>query len=132
MRRAAAWLVALAATLGGCASITYGPDSGWSRASDLSVYSAMTMYGGIARQQSSLCNNSSPIGVAERWNDDFGARQQAVTSAMIERHGVSAVHGAQAAAVPTRRVPCPDVNVPHWRESYTRLLRLLEMRLGLA
>jgi hypothetical protein len=131
MRRGAGLALALAAMLGGCASITYGPDSGWSRAPDLSVYSAMTMYGGIARQHSSLCNNSDPDAVVQRWNADFGARQQAVTSAMIARHGAGAVRGAQASAVPTRRVPCPDVNVPHWRESYTRLLRLLEMRLGL-
>jgi hypothetical protein len=129
MRRVAA--LALATLLGGCASVTYAPTTGWSRADDLTVFSAMTMYGGLARQQSALCNNSSPTGVAARWEDDFGAREEAVSAGLVARHGAAAVGEAEEEAAPTRRVPCPTVNVPRWREAYTRLLRLLEMRLGL-
>ncbi|MGZ8335290.1 MAG: hypothetical protein ACXWU1_01350 [Allosphingosinicella sp.] len=132
MRATATPLLAASALLAGCASITYGPTTGWSRADDLSVYSAMTMYAGLARQQSALCNNSSPAGVATRWQEDFGAREQWVAAGLVARHGAEAVGEAEEEAVPTRRVPCPDVNVPRWRESYTRLLRMLEMRLGLA
>lgn len=130
MKRAAV-IAALAATLGACAATDLPPGAGWSRAPDLSVYSAMTLYGGVAREQAMLCGGFSPASVESHWHEDFGARHAAIESALVSRHGADAVERAEAAAVATRRVPCPDVPSLTWRENYARLLRLLETRLGL-
>jgi hypothetical protein len=124
--------IAGAALLGGCATPTPRPGMGWSRAPDLSVYSAMTLFGGVARTESSLCGGFSPVTVEDVWQEDFAAREQAVAAALVARHGAEAVESAEAAAVATRRTTCPPVPTLRWREEYARLLHLLEMRLGLA
>ena len=113
------------ALLAGCTT----PGTGWSRASDLSVYAAMESYGEIAREQEVLCGGFSTASVDSHWADDFGAREAAVTARLAERHGGVAVDEAEA-WVP--RVPCEEVPTPQWRHRYERLLRLLETRLGLA
>ena len=126
----AALLAALA--LAGCAADTWvTPGTGWSRASDLSVYSAMTVYGGLAREQEVLCAGFRPAGVQARWADDFGGREAAVEAALAARHGDAALAEAEAAALPTQNVACAEVPNGRWRRHYARLLRLLETRLGL-
>lgn len=120
------------AGLGACATEGVPPGSGWSRASDLSAYSAMTTFGLIAREHSVLCYGRSPGRVDRSWAEDFGRREAAVTSALAGRHGAQAVDRTEAAAAATRNVPCPEVQNWRWREQYSRLLRLLETRLGLA
>jgi hypothetical protein len=132
MRRGAAPLVLLAAlALAACetTNVTQA-EAGWSRAPDLTVFAAMEMYGGIAREQSMLCGGFRPEVVRERWAEDFGPRTEAVTAALVARHGAEAVQ--RAALAPTRRTPCPDVPDLSWRHQYARMLRLLEIRLGLA
>ena len=108
------------------------PGLGWSRAPDLSVYSAMLMYADVARQRSVLCTGNDSGWVERHWQEDYGARTAAVESALVDRHGAEAVTEAEAAAVPTRRLGCEDAYILHWRDNYERLLRLLETRLGLA
>ena len=128
--KAAAALAVLA--LAGCATDTWvTPGTGWSRAPDLSVYSAMTVYGGLAREQEMLCAGFAPAAVEARWDDDFAAREAAVEAALAVRHGDGALAQAEAAARPTRNVACPDIPDARWRRHYARLLRLLETRLGL-
>jgi hypothetical protein len=117
--------------MAGCTGIdAAGPGSGWSRAPDLSVYASMGLYGTVARDQSALCGGFSPVSVRDHWDEDFAIREAAVTAVLVSRHGVAAVDRAEAAAI--RNVPCPDVPDLSWRNQYARLLRLLEMRLGLA
>jgi hypothetical protein len=123
--------LALAALLAACES-TPAPGTGWSRAPDLSVYSAMLLYADIARQQSVLCGGFSTASVEDHWRRDFGARAEAVEFALVARHGAEAVSLAEASAVATRRVGCEDVPTARWRNHYNRMLRLLETRLGLA
>ena len=115
-----------------CAAPGVAPGSGWSRASDLSAYSAMATLATVAREETALCYGYSPATVFADWDRDFAGREQAVVAALVERHGEPAVRQAQAEAVPTRRVGCPEVQNDRWRYQYVRLLRLLEMRLGLA
>jgi hypothetical protein len=131
MKHARALIAALALTLAACETAP-APGLGWSRAPDLSVYSAMLMYADIARRRSVLCSGNDTDWVERTWRQDFGARTDAVTSALVARHGEAAVTEAEAAAVPTRRVGCEDAYALHWRDNYHRLLRLLETRLGLA
>ena len=121
----------LAAALAGCESAP-APGLGWSRAPDLSAYSAMIMYSDIARQRAVLCDGSRTEWVENKWRDDFGARADAVTAALVARYGEEAVREAEATAIPTRRVGCEDAYILHWRDNYHRMLRLLETRLGLA
>ena len=132
MKTGRAALLALTATaLAGCSTIDRPhAGSGWSRAPDLSVYGAMEMYGGIAREQSILCQGFRQEVVRDRWRDDFGARADAVEAALVARHGTEAVE--RAGLYPTRRVACPNIPDMSWRYHYARLLRLLETRLGLA
>ena len=121
----------LAGIAAGCSTIDNPhAGSGWSRAPDLAVYRAMEMYGGIAREQSILCQGFRPEVVRDRWQRDFGTRSDAVISALVERHGAEEVGHERLA--PTRRVSCTDIPDFSWREQYARLLRLLEIRLGLA
>ena len=125
-------LVALGAlALTGCETAP-APGLGWSRAPDLSVYSAMVMYADVARERSALCGGNASGWVDRHWQRDYGARVEAVESALVARHGVEAVEQAEASAVPTRRLGCEDAYILHWRDNYERLLRLLETRLGLA
>ena len=127
----ASQILTIAIALAGCSTIDRPhAGSGWSRAPDLSVYGAMEMYGGIAREQSILCQGFRQEVVRDRWRDDFGARADAVEAALVARHGAEAVE--RAGLYPTRRVNCPTVPDLSWRYHYARLLRLLETRLGLA
>ena len=126
-------IIAAVALLAGCAADSWvRPGTGWSRAPDLSVYAAMTTFGGIAREQSVLCGGFATASVERHWREDFGAREAAVAALLAARHGAAAVGAAAAGAAPTRRVGCPEAPNLRWRRHYARLLRLLETRLGLA
>jgi len=120
-------LVAALVVLAGCST---APGTGWSRAPDLSVYAAMNSYGDIAREQAILCGGFRTHRVASHWEEDFGAREAAVTAALVTRHGIEAVRTAEEAR--ERRIPCDAVPTQKWRHRYERLLRLLETRMGLA
>jgi len=129
----AALAPAAALALAGCAADAWvAPGTGWSRAPDLSVWSAMSLYGGVAREQAILCQGFAPAGVEARWRRDFAAREAIVAAALARRHGEIALAEAGAAAAATRRVPCAATPDGRWRRHYARLLRLLETRLGLA
>lgn len=121
-----------AAALAGCETASLPPGTGWSRAPDLSVYTAMLQFGDVAREQAILCGGFGTESVARHWRADFAARTDAVTRALVGRHGEAKVDAAEAAAAPTRRVPCETIPTGHWHDSYAQLLRLLETRLGLA
>ena len=132
MRQAGAAPLALlaASALAGCSTTgDLNAGSGWSRAPDLAVYRAMEMYGGIAREQSMLCQGFRPEAVRESWRQDFETRSDAVIAALVERYGPEEVGHDRLA--PTRRVSCTDIPDLSWREQYARMLRLLEIRLGL-
>jgi hypothetical protein len=131
VKRSGALPLLAALALAGCETAP-APGLGWSRAPDLSVYSAMLMYADIGRQRSVLCGGNDTGWVERNWQRDFGARAGAIESALVARHGEDAVDEAEAAAVPTRRLGCEDAYILHWRDNYERLLRLLETRLGLA
>lgn len=120
-------LLLAVAFLAGCST---APGTGWSRASDLSVYGGMQVYARAAVDQEVLCAGFSTASTAEHWERDFGARQQAVTEAMTRRYGPEALAGARATWAPS--VACRETGDPRWRARYTRLLRLLETRLSLA
>ena len=128
MKRNGLFALIGAGLLAACTTTT--PGTGWSRAPDLSVYSAMTLFGDIAYTEAALCGYSRTM-EGGNWREDFAAREQAVVAGLVARHGAEAVDAAEAAAVASRRVYCPDVPVSRWRDEYTRLLYLLEYRLGL-
>ena len=127
MRRIAALVAATA--LAGCST---APGTGWSRAPDLSVYSAMRVFAGVAQEREMLCQGFRPAGVRRDWAEDFAGREARVAAALAARHGAGALSEAEAAAVATRQVPCSDWPNDRWRNQYVRMLRLLEARLGLA
>ena len=134
MRHAGVLATGAAALLAGCAAgggwdWQPVPGTGWSRAPDLSVYGAMTEYAAIAREQEMLCQGFGPQSVLNRWQRDYGLREEYVRAGMVARHGVDAVAEAEARAVTVNRVPCRDYPYPTWRYRYARLLRLLEVRL---
>lgn len=120
----------IGAALGACS--TTAPGTGWSRAPDLSVYSALRVFAGVAQEQEILCQGFRPAGVRRDWTDDFAAREARVAQALAARHGAPALSEAEAAAVATRTVGCRDWPNDRWRNQYVRMLRLLEARLGLA
>ncbi|HEV7661027.1 MAG TPA: hypothetical protein VGO55_14405 [Allosphingosinicella sp.] len=125
MRRAAILLAALA--LAACST---APGTGWSRANDLSVYSAMHVFARAAIDQEAYCFGRDPARIRADWDEDFRARQGAVSAALVQRYGAEALAEARATFAP--RVPCGDVADPQWRLRYTRMLRLLEIRLRMA
>lgn len=125
-------VVAFSLVLAACATDPVHPGLGWSRAPDLSVYTAMEQYGGLAREEAMLCSGFRPASVASHWREDYGGREAAVTAALVARHGEAAVQRARTAAVPARRLACPELPRGGWRDHYARLLRLLEIRMGLA
>ena len=122
MRRAAILLAGLA--LAACST---APGTGWSRANDLSVYSAMHVFARAAIDQEAYCFGRDPARIRADWDEDFRARQGAISAALAQRYGAEALAEARATYAP--RVPCGDVPDPQWRTRYTRLLRLLETRL---
>lgn len=125
MRRAALLLPALA--LAACST---APGTGWTRANDLSVYSAMHVFARAAIDQEAYCFGRDPARISADWDEDFNARQGAVSAALNQRYGAEALAEARATYAP--RVPCGDVPDPQWRLRYTRMLRLLETRLHMA
>jgi hypothetical protein len=120
-------VVAAAAALAGCST---APGSGWSRASDLSVYSSAHAYARVAWEQAVLCQGTDRARATASFEREFGAREAAVRAALAARHGEAAI--ARAGTHFIQRVPCGDVPDPQWRARYGRLLRLLEIRLGLS
>ena len=119
-------MLAAAAALAGCST---APGSGWSRASDLSVYSSAHAYARVAWEQDVLCQGADRARTSASFEREFGAREAAVRAALVARHGEAAL--ARAGTHFVQRVPCGDVPDPQWRLRYARLLRLLETRLGL-
>jgi hypothetical protein len=124
MRRMLSAIAAM--TLAGCA----GTGSGWSRAPDLSVYSSAHAYARVAWEQDVYCEGASPAAASAGFERDYGAREAAVRAALVARHGEAAL--ARAGRHFVARVPCGDVPDGQWRERYGRLLRVLEIRLGLS
>ena len=128
MKAALPLLLAVAA-LAGCATGS-APGTEWSRASDLSVYSSAHAFARVAWEQSVLCQGARPAIVSAGFEREFGAREAAIRAALIARHGAAALAEAGKHFVPP--VACGDVADPQWRQRYSRLLHLLEIRLGLA
>lgn len=120
-------LALLCLSLAGCST---APGTGWSRAPDLSVWSAMNLFGNAAREQSFLCSGFDPVSVERRWAEDFAGREQWVRDALVARHGADAVDAAEAQAAATRTIECGNAMDSKWRRHHGRLLRLLESRLG--
>ena len=114
-----------AAALAACA----GTGTGWSRASDLSVYSSAHAFARIAWEQQVMCEGASPERASAGFEREFGARDAAVRAALVRRHGEAALARAGTPFVP--RVGCGSVPDGQWRARYSRLLRVLEIRLGL-
>ena len=121
----AAVALAAAFVLAGCA----GTGTGWSRASDLSVYSSAHAYAHIAWEQQVMCQGSDPARVSAGFEREFGAREAAVRAALVRRHGEAAL--ARTGNPYVARVGCGDLPDPQWRDRYSRLLRVLEIRFGL-
>jgi len=126
MKRALILLASLA--IAGCS--TSRPGTGWTRASDLSVYGSMHVFARAAIDQDAYCFGRDPARIRADWNRDFSTRQSAVSYALMRRYGAEALAEARATFAP--RVPCGDVPDPQWRTRYTRQLRLLEIRLRMA
>ena len=119
--------VAALAALGACST---APGTGWSRASDLSVYGSMQVFARAARDQDMLCAGFSRASTDEYWQRKFGDRQAAVTEALAARYGAAALAEADGTWAP--RIACGTVPDPQWRQRYERQLRLLENRLQTA
>ncbi len=112
------------------AACSTAPGTGWTRAGDLSVYGSMHVFARAAIDQEAYCFGRDPSRITADWNHDFSARQGAVSYALTQRYGAEAMERARAVYAP--RVACGDVPDPQWRTRYTRMLRLLEIRLRLA
>jgi hypothetical protein len=117
----------LVAALAGCST---APGTGWSRASDLSVYGSMHVFARAAVDEERLCAGFSPDSTARHWEREFGAREEAVTEALTRRYGAEALERARRTWAPS--IACGDLPDPSWRWRYARQLRLLEIRLRLA
>ncbi|HYI48699.1 MAG TPA: hypothetical protein VEX35_09565 [Allosphingosinicella sp.] len=124
-----AW-AATAALLLMLAACSTAPGTGWTRANDLSVYGSMHVFARAAIDQEAYCFGRDPSRITADWDHDFSARQGAVSYALTQRYGAEAMDRARAVYAP--RVACGDVPDPQWRTRYTRMLRLLEIRLRLA
>lgn len=118
----------LAATLAAAGCSTGSVDTGWSRAPDLSIYSAMNHFGALAREQAVLCAGRRPARIDDQWQRDYGVRHEAVRAAMTQRYGDAAIEHSRLGAGP--RVPCEPLTYQRWWDSYDQLLRLLELRLS--
>jgi hypothetical protein len=114
-----------AAALAGCV----GTGTGWSRASDLSVYSSAHAYARIAWEQQVMCSGTSPARASAGFEREFGARDAAVRAALVQRHGEAALVRTGRPFV--ARVGCGHLPDAQWRARYSRLLRVLEVRFGL-
>lgn len=127
MKAGAATAAGLLLILAACST---APGTGWTRASDLSIYGSMHVFARAAIDQEAYCFGRDPARITADWEQDFSARQGAVSAVLAERYGAEALADARAVYAP--RVACGDVADPQWRTRYTRLLRLLEIRLRLA
>ena len=121
----ARWPLLATVALAACA----GTGTGWSRASDLSVYSSAHAYARIAWEQQVMCEGSDPARVSAGFDREFGAREAAVRAALAQRHGEAAL--VRSGRTFVARVGCGTVPDMQWRDRYSRLLRVLELRLGL-
>lgn len=101
--------------------------TGWNRADDLSVYAAMRLYGGIAREQQVSCAGFAPAAVMRHWDERYGGREALVARALAARHGEAALR--RAADPRALREPCRPLPDGHWQHRYERLLRVLEARM---
>jgi len=111
--------------LAGCA----GTGTGWSRASDLSVYSSAHAFARMAWEQQVMCRGADPAQASAGFEREFGARDAAVRAALIRKHGEAALARSGTAFVPLRE--CGDRIGGRYRGRYVQLLRVLEIRLGL-
>jgi len=125
VKAAIAFVAAVA--LAACAEA--GTGTGWSRASDLSVYSSAHAYARIAWEQEVMCAGFNPARVTAGFEREFGARDAAVRAALVRLHGEAAL--ARNGTPYVARVGCGDLPDGQWRDRYSRLLRVLEIRLGL-
>jgi hypothetical protein len=114
-----------AAALAGCA----GTGTGWSRASDLSVYSSAHSFARLAWEQQVMCGGTDPARVSARMEAEFGARDAAVRAALVRLHGEEALVRTRTPFI--ARVGCRDLPDDQWRARYSGLLHVLEIRLGL-
>lgn len=101
--------------------------TGWSRASDLSVYGALRLASGLAQEQEVLCAGRNPARVEDRWRAAYAAREAWIADALRARYGQAAV--ARAGAAEVGRITCPAVTSSVWRRHHHRMLHLLEYRL---
>ena len=122
--RVAASLPLLAA-LAACA----GTGTGWSRASDLSIYSSAHAYARLAWEQQVMCRGAAPASATAGFERAFGAREASVRAALVRLHGEAAL--ARTGKTYIAPVECGDLPDRQWRAHYCRLLRVLEIRLGL-
>jgi hypothetical protein len=118
-------LLLVGAALAGCA----GTGTGWSRASDLSVYSSAHAYARIAWEQEVMCSGTSPARASAGFDREFGARETAVRAALVRLHGEAAL--ARTGTPFVTRVDCGELPDAQWRAHYSDLLRVLEIRFGL-
>jgi hypothetical protein len=130
--RCLASLLGMAASLAlaGCATATPSVPAvgtGWSRAPDLSVYSAMQTAGRVAREQDVLCERRNPAEVDDLWRAQFSEREAWIANALEVRYGAAAVRANAGLSV--GREPCPTVRNDRWHRHHARLLHLLELRL---
>ena len=122
-------LLALGA-LSALSACSTAPGTGWSRASELSIYESMHVFARAAVDEEMLCAGFSPASTARSWEREFGARQEAVTEAMTRRYGTAAVARARRTWAPS--IACGNLPDARWRLRYARQLRLLETKLRLA
>ena len=101
--------------------------TGWSRAPDLSVYSAMRTAGEIAREQDILCWGRNPAEVDDLWRTQFSAREAWIATALETRYGPAAMQTSGPMRV--GRESCPTFREDRWHRQHARLLRMLELRL---
>lgn len=123
-------VVAALGALSALSACSTAPRTGWSRASDLSIYGSMHVFARAAVDEEVLCAGFSPASTSRSWEREFGARQDAVTDAMTRRYGPEAIARARRTWAPA--VACGDLPDSSWRLRYARQLRLLETKLRLA
>lgn len=123
-------IAATALALAGCTSSAPRQTpigTGWSRAPDLSVYTAMRTAGEIAREQDILCWGRNPAEVDALWHSRFNAREAWIAAALERRYGPAATRASGPLRV--GRARCPTFDTGNWHRHHAELLRTLELRL---